>query len=93
MKQAERRMGVRRPARTATKAGTLEIKGRARPVLVLDQSVAGVGVLAVRLRHVTVGTHVKLHTGVQHLECRVASVDEMSLSGTSVTRLGLETME
>lgn len=90
MSHVERRVGIRRSSHRPTRAATIEIKGRHIPVLAVDQSVRGIGIIAVSHRSAAVGARVLYHNGLESKECRVVRVDHADVAGTRVDRIGLE---
>ena len=90
MSTVDRRSGVRNAPRGHGKPGVIDIDGREVPVLVVDESVVGIGVIAVNLPPVQIGSIVQYRSTLQHKESRVSSLAHVDLAEASVTRVGLE---
>jgi hypothetical protein len=90
MDQPERRRGVRKTPKGGGEPGWIETEGRRIPVLVLDESIGGLGVVAVNWPDARVGAEVVFQSSVRSTEGRIASVRHVTLAGSRVYRIGLE---
>ena len=90
MSTVDRRSGVRNTPRGNGKPGVIDIDGREVPVLVVDESVVGIGVIAVNLPPLQIGSVVHYRSTLHQKESRVSSLAQVELSEASVTRIGLE---
>lgn len=85
-----RRKGSRRPVKVETAFGVVTHHNRKIPVLLINESLGGMGVLAVNAPELPVGAIVHFEAPTRRIESRVASVRHTNLEGAVVTRLGLE---
>ncbi len=90
MPTADRRSGVRQAPRGQGKPGVIVVDGREVPVLVVDESVAGIGVIAVNLPPVAINAVVHFRSKLHQKESRVTSLAQVDLSESFITRIGLE---
>lgn len=90
MDRPERRRGVRKAPKGGGEPGWLEMEGRRVPVLVVDESIGGLGVVAVNLPDASVGAQVVFQSSIRATEGRIASVRHVTLAGSRIYRIGLE---
>lgn len=90
MSQEERRTGLRTAARHPSRAATLELDRGEFAVLVVDESMTGLGVVGVHLVELRIGTICHLQSKLGRRECRVVGVHHIELDDAVVTRVGME---
>lgn len=93
MDQPERRRGVRTSPKGNDKAGWVEMDGRRIPVLIADEAVGGIGIVAVHWPRIHIGATVTFFSNSRNTEGRVASVRHVTLAGTPIFRIGLAWMD
>ena len=90
MASSNRRVETRLPVEGAQGTGTLLVGRKKYPVLVLDESMCGIGVVAVRVEGLDLGTDVKFESAVRHAEGRIGQLRHVTDHGEEVYRIGLE---
>ena len=86
--------GRRRSVRVLTEglasAGTIVSGNHRIPVLVCDESVHGVGLVAVNAVDLQLGGNVVFESSVRHVEGRVGSIRYVQMPDVRIYRIGLE---
>lgn len=90
MDQKERRKGVRTTPKGHGEPGWIDAAEKRLPVLVVDESVGGMGILAINWPDIPIGSQVRFSSNLRNVEGRIASVRHVTIAGTRVFRVGLE---
>jgi hypothetical protein len=85
-----RRKGQRNPVRPENAFGMLTGPNIRIPVLLMNESVGGLGVVAVNPPTLEPGSVVEFKSSTRQMESRVASVRYVHFSDAVVCRIGLE---
>lgn len=85
-----RRQTHRTPIEGEHAFGQLLIGNDRIPVLISDESIGGLGVVALNLPELAPGMSVEFESTVRHANSRVGSVRHVRLSDSDVYRIGLE---
>lgn len=88
--QGRRRSARRIPPEGEAAAGLLIVQSRRIPVLILDESVEGMGLVAVHAMGLPLGDGVAFHSVVRHLEGRIGSVRHVRMCDTHISCIGLQ---
>lgn len=85
-----RRRGGRRTTNPEHSFAYLHLTNRKIPVLIMNEAVGGIGVVAVNAPEMDVGSCVQLESFTRRQETRVASVRYVNFSDATICRIGLE---
>lgn len=88
--EGNRRRSYRTPVEGEHAFGALLVRGERIPVLIADESVGGVGLVAVNVSDLAPGTEAVFESKVRHVTGRVGSLKYVNLAGADVYRIGLE---
>lgn len=78
------------PPEGESAAGTLIVDRRRIAVLILDESMEGVGLVAVHVGSLDIGDVVHFHSTVRNLEARVGNIRHVRIEEESICRIGLQ---
>lgn len=87
---SNRRKSNRRPVHGNNAFAVLATEKEKIPVLIINESVSGIGVVAVNAPELTSGTIVEFESPIRRTESRVASVKYVRFADAVVCRIGLE---
>ncbi len=87
---ASRRGSVRTPVEGEHAVGTLILDQKRIPVLIVNESTGGLGVVAVNVPPIEPGTAVGFESAVRHADARVASMKYINALDAYIYRIGLE---
>lgn len=89
--ESNRRQAHRTPVEGEHAFGEIVIEGGRIPVLIADESVGGIGVVAVNVQtELEPGMEILFESKVRHATGRVGSLKYVHLAGADIYRIGLE---
>ena len=86
----ERRKSARLPVEGENGIGRLVSSNRSVPVLLIDETVYGLGMVAVRPRGLEVGMKVEFHSELRQRAGQVGAIRHLSQMDEEVFRIGIE---
>jgi hypothetical protein len=87
---SNRRRNSRNAIKNDRAFGMLSIGNRQIPVLIINESIGGLGVVAVNAPEIETGTIARFESAIRQQESRIASIKYVKFTDAVVCRLGLE---